>query len=96
MVTAIAFPELYLALSQKVVDGEENPIAVIYFNKIAEVQKRWPDEMREWLASASVAPPGGESFKAVSKRVRGVLATIKESSTAAVKTVDTFAKMICR
>jgi TRAP-type transport system periplasmic protein len=39
VVTAIAFPELYLALSQKVVDGEENPIAVIYFNKIAEVQK---------------------------------------------------------
>jgi TRAP-type C4-dicarboxylate transport system substrate-binding protein len=39
VVTAIAFPELYLALSQKVVDGEENPVAVIYFNKIAEVQK---------------------------------------------------------
>src|SRR6202142_2530211 len=38
-VQAIAFPELYLALSQKVVDGEENPVAVIYFNKIAEVQK---------------------------------------------------------
>ena len=39
MVQAIAFPELYLALSQKVVDGEENPIAVIYFNKFYEVQK---------------------------------------------------------
>jgi TRAP-type transport system periplasmic protein len=39
VVQAIAFPELYLALSQKVVDGEENPIAVIYFNKIYEVQK---------------------------------------------------------
>jgi tripartite ATP-independent transporter DctP family solute receptor len=38
-VQAIAFPELYLALSQKVVDGEENPIAVIYFNKLYEVQK---------------------------------------------------------
>ncbi|WP_213013773.1 bifunctional RNase H/acid phosphatase [Paractinoplanes toevensis] len=44
----------------------------------AEVQERWPDEMREWLASAGVAPPGGESFRAVSKRVRGVLATIKD------------------
>ena len=40
-VQAIAFPELYLALSQKVVDGEENPIAVIYFNKFYEVQKTW-------------------------------------------------------
>jgi TRAP-type transport system periplasmic protein len=38
-VQAIAFPELYLALSQKVVDGQENPIAVIYFNKFYEVQK---------------------------------------------------------
>jgi TRAP-type transport system periplasmic protein len=32
-------PELYLALSQKVVDGEENPIAVIYYSKFYEVQK---------------------------------------------------------
>jgi tripartite ATP-independent transporter DctP family solute receptor len=39
LVQAIAFPELYLALSQKVVDGEENPIAVIYFSKFYEVQK---------------------------------------------------------
>ena len=38
-VQAIAFPELYLALSQHVVDGEENPVAVIYFNKFYEVQK---------------------------------------------------------
>jgi broad specificity phosphatase PhoE/ribonuclease HI len=41
----------------------------------AEVQERWPREMTAWLGSASVAPPGGESFKAVSKRVRGALAT---------------------
>jgi tripartite ATP-independent transporter DctP family solute receptor len=39
VVQAIAFPELYLALSQKLVDGQENPIAVIYFNKFYEVQK---------------------------------------------------------
>jgi tripartite ATP-independent transporter DctP family solute receptor len=39
VVQAIAFPELYLALSQKVVDGEENPIAVIFYNKFYEVQK---------------------------------------------------------
>jgi TRAP-type transport system periplasmic protein len=39
IVQAIAFPELYLALAQKVVDGEENPIPVIYFNKYYEVQK---------------------------------------------------------
>jgi tripartite ATP-independent transporter DctP family solute receptor len=39
IVQAIAFPELYLALSQKVVDGEENPVAVIWFSKFYEVQK---------------------------------------------------------
>jgi tripartite ATP-independent transporter DctP family solute receptor len=39
VVTPISFAELYLALSQHVVDGEENPIAVIYFNKYYEVQK---------------------------------------------------------
>ncbi len=39
IVTQIAFPELYLALSQGVVDGEENPIATIYFSKFYEVQK---------------------------------------------------------
>jgi tripartite ATP-independent transporter DctP family solute receptor len=39
VVQAIAFPELYLALSQHVVDGEENPVAVIWFNKFYEVQK---------------------------------------------------------
>src|SRR3954453_4333248 len=39
VVQAIAFPELYLALSQKLVDGQENPIPVIWFNKFYEVQK---------------------------------------------------------
>ncbi len=38
VVTQIAFPELYLALSQGVVDGEENPVAVILFSKFYEVQ----------------------------------------------------------
>ncbi|MDI6098109.1 bifunctional RNase H/acid phosphatase [Actinoplanes sp. NEAU-A12] len=42
----------------------------------AEVQERWPAEMSAWLASTSVAPPGGESFQAVAKRVRGAMATV--------------------
>lgn len=36
----------------------------------AEIQERWPDELQRWLSSTSVAPPGGESFDAVAKRVR--------------------------
>jgi TRAP-type transport system periplasmic protein len=38
-VQKIGFPELYLALSQGVVDGEENPIATIASAKFYEVQK---------------------------------------------------------
>ena len=39
VVTKIAFPELYNALKQNVVDGQENPLAVIYHFKLYEVQK---------------------------------------------------------
>jgi broad specificity phosphatase PhoE/ribonuclease HI len=42
----------------------------------AEVRERWPAELDRWLDSTSVAPPGGESFQAVAKRVRGALATL--------------------
>ena len=37
--TPIAWPEVYAALQQKVVDGQENPVGVILNNKFAEVQK---------------------------------------------------------
>jgi TRAP-type transport system periplasmic protein len=39
VVQPIPLPQLYPALSRHVVDGEENPIAVIYFNRFYEVQK---------------------------------------------------------
>jgi len=35
----LAFPEVYTALEQKVVDGQENPVNTIYFSKLHEVQK---------------------------------------------------------
>ena len=37
--TPMAFSELYLALQQGVVDGQENPLMNIYFSKFQEVQK---------------------------------------------------------
>ncbi len=37
--TPLAFPELYAALEQKAVDGQENPASVILANKFSEVQK---------------------------------------------------------
>lgn len=42
----------------------------------AEVQARYPDELSSWLGSASVAPPGGESFVSVAARVRAALASV--------------------
>jgi len=37
-VTQLSFNELYMALKQGVVDGQENPLSVIYHNKVYEVQ----------------------------------------------------------
>jgi tripartite ATP-independent transporter DctP family solute receptor len=37
--TPLAFPELYAALEQRAVDGQENPVSVILANRFAEVQK---------------------------------------------------------
>lgn len=45
----------------------------------AEVRERWPDELDRWLDATSVAPPNGESFQAVAKRVRGALATLRSA-----------------
>ena len=39
-------------------------------HSFAEVRERWPEELAAWLESTSVAPPGGESFDAVDRRVR--------------------------
>ena len=36
----------------------------------AEVEQTWPDALAAWLASTAVAPPGGESFDEVTRRVK--------------------------
>ncbi|SEG12751.1 probable phosphoglycerate mutase [Thermomonospora echinospora] len=43
----------------------------------AEVRERWPEEMNAWLADPAVAPPGGESFDEVARRVRIALDKLK-------------------
>ncbi|MGW0199287.1 bifunctional RNase H/acid phosphatase [Nonomuraea sp. NPDC003201] len=35
-----------------------------------EVQRRWPAELSTWLADPETAPPGGESFTTVARRVQ--------------------------
>jgi ribonuclease H / adenosylcobalamin/alpha-ribazole phosphatase len=56
-----------------------------------EVRDRWPAEMSEWLADPFVAPPGGESFETVTKRVSDardrVLAEFAEQSVLVVSHV---------
>jgi tripartite ATP-independent transporter DctP family solute receptor len=37
--TPLAFPEVYAAMEQKAIDGQENPVTVINANKFYEVQK---------------------------------------------------------
>ena len=39
----------------------------------AEVRERWPAEMTAWLADPAAAPPEGESFADVGRRVTGAL-----------------------
>ncbi|MEU4216495.1 bifunctional RNase H/acid phosphatase [Actinoplanes sp. NPDC026623] len=45
----------------------------------AEARERWPDELDRWLDSTAVAPPNGESFQAVAKRVRGACAKLQSA-----------------
>ena len=35
----------------------------------ADVQQTWPDALSAWLGSTAIAPPGGESFDEVTRRV---------------------------
>jgi broad specificity phosphatase PhoE/ribonuclease HI len=49
----------------------------------AEVRERWPAEMEKWLSSPAVAPPGGESFRRVTSRVRRFVARVRDRYPAA-------------
>ena len=43
-----------------------------------EIQRRWPEELAAWLADPAVAPPGGESFRQVARRVEETRARLLE------------------
>ncbi|HEY7175524.1 MAG TPA: histidine phosphatase family protein, partial [Micromonosporaceae bacterium] len=45
----------------------------------AEVSDRYPEQLARWLESTAVAPPGGESFRSVTVRVRRVAAAIRSA-----------------
>jgi probable phosphoglycerate mutase len=65
-----------------------------------EVLARWPDEMAEWQADASAAPPGGESFAAVAKRVEAALDRLltgrKGQTVVVVSHVTPIKTLVCR
>ncbi len=42
-----------------------------------EVSDRWPGELARWLGSPAVPPPAGESFRAVTVRVRRVTTVLR-------------------
>ncbi|GAA1398996.1 bifunctional RNase H/acid phosphatase [Catellatospora coxensis] len=44
-----------------------------------DVREQYPAELDAWLASTSVAPPKGESFQQVAKRVRGVMGKLQKA-----------------
>ncbi len=50
----------------------------------AEAQQKWPDELAAWLADARVAPPGGESFAEVERRVLAALERLRAEQPGAV------------
>jgi probable phosphoglycerate mutase len=64
-----------------------------------EIMERWPEDMRAWLDSPTVSPPGGESLDAVYERVneaRNRLLRDYEGQTVVVVTHVTPIKMMLR
>ncbi|MFI9105718.1 bifunctional RNase H/acid phosphatase [Streptomyces fildesensis] len=59
-----------LGLDVRIDEGlRETDFGVFEGLTFAEVRERYPAELDDWLASAETAPPGGESFAAVARRV---------------------------
>jgi ribonuclease H / adenosylcobalamin/alpha-ribazole phosphatase len=65
-----------------------------------EVSQQWPDEMAAWLADAEAAPPGGESFAAVGRRVDAALDRLlvahQGKTVVVVSHVTPIKTMVCR
>jgi broad specificity phosphatase PhoE/ribonuclease HI len=66
----------------------------------AEASAQAPDEVTAWLASADVAPPGGESFAAAGRRVLGaldrLLAAYPDRTIVLVSHVTPIKTLLCR
>jgi TRAP-type transport system periplasmic protein len=70
--TSINFSEVYSALQTKVVEGQENPLAVIYFAKLFEVQKYLSQTNHMWDGFWFLA--NGKAWQGLPADVREVIA----------------------
>ncbi len=65
-----------------------------------EVLARWPDEMAAWQKDVGAAPPGGESFAAVARRVEVALDRLlterKGQTVVVVSHVTPIKTLVCR
>jgi ribonuclease H / adenosylcobalamin/alpha-ribazole phosphatase len=65
-----------------------------------EVRARWPAEMAAWLTDAEAAPPGGESFAAVARRVLAALDRLLQAhrgeTVVVVSHVTPIKTLVCR
>ncbi len=78
--TPLAFPELYAALEQKAIDGQENPVTVILANKFYEVQKHLALTNHQYNPqSVIIASKTWDAMNAAEKKV------IEEATAEAVK-----------
>lgn len=66
----------------------------------AEVRQQWPEEMNAWMASADVAPPGGESLASAARRALAaldrMLADHSRKTIVVVSHVTPIKTIICR
>ena len=70
--TSINFSEIYTALQTKIVDGQENPLAIIYTAKLYEVQKYLSQTNHMWDGFWFLA--NGKVWKSLSDDQRKVIA----------------------
>jgi len=70
--TSINFSEVYSALQTKVVEGQENPLAVIFFAKLFEVQKYLSQTNHMWDGFWFLA--NGKAWQGLPADVREVIA----------------------
>ena len=76
--TPISFADLYLALKQNVVDGQENPVGIIYANKYYEAQKYLI--LTGHIISKNTVYMNTKSLKKLSKQNQSLIRKVAEEA----------------